>query len=502
MRVIPRRLSLPLLAAALMAALPLAPHLALFLRCPGNAIYCGNYFDSLDYETYIAKMRIPAELGGWLWRNWYDPNFSGPGAPLFLFYAFLGKAAHALGVGYPAMFALARAGAAATLAAAAAVLARELGLRRPWVPLLAVLGGGLEWLAFPQYLRIGVVGPEAYLSYSALTFPHLALTQAGLMLLFVALRRLEREKGWRPWAAAGGSSLLVALIHPEQMAPALLAELLSGGVRRALRSAVAASPGLALAAWETLSAVRLPWVREWLARSDVGMARPVAVLSVLAVPAVLAAAGFAAWARGRKREEVVRVAAWALAPAVLICLPLPPGAPDHRERFFLALAPWLWLFAAAGSERLRPAVVRAAVAAVLLAGPAAFVVVVPATLPPGDRVAFVPRDVAAAYEWIGENARGETVLADRIDANRLPPRALARPVLVGHWAETPGFSDGKKLAEEFFAPSTPAGRRAEIVKASGARWVLWRSDLYGPAGLEGTAELAWRAGAVEIWKVR
>lgn len=486
-------------AVLLAAAAAFVPHLLLAFSSGGA--YSGCYYAgyAADFETYLAKMRIPAELGGWLWRNMYDPNFSGPGAPLFLFYAAAGKLARLLGVDYPAMYAALLGVGAAAAAAALTVLAREIGFREPWVPVVAVLGGGLEWLiSLLGGFLPGGVGPEVYLSYTAATFPHVALVQAGIIFLFLALRRLPRGSG-RPWAAAAGSSALVALIHPEQLAAPLLAELLSGGVRQALRSAAAMAPGLALAAWEALSVLRISWVRAWLAGNAVPPPDPAALVLTLWPPLVSAASGYRAWARSRGKAEARRVLAWAVIPLILAYLPF-PGLPDHRGRLLMGFAPWLWLFAAAGLKELRPAI-KAVAAGIMLAGPVMFAAVIPATLPPSDRAAFIPRDVAAAYKWLSEHARGELVLADPVDANRLPSRALAKPALAGHWAETPGYREGRRLAEEFFSPATSPARRTEILRASRAKWVLWRADLYGPAGLEAAARPVWRRGEVEIWQV-
>jgi hypothetical protein len=478
------------------------PYLPPLLGPPENAVFTGLWYDTQDFETYLFKMRRPAELGGWLWENWYDPGFSGPGAPLFLFYAALGKLAKVLDADYVLAYHLARVLLAWGEAALLVLLARRLGFRRPWLCLLAMACGGLEWVfPEPDFSR-GVLGAEVYLSYSALAFPHFVGAQAAVVASFLGLA----EGRLRGRLAAAVALAFLALVHPHLLLPAALAEaafLLIA--RRPLREAAASMlvflPATALGGWLALQIASRPWLQPW-ASNPVPPPDPVKFAIVLSVPAGLAAFGFAFWARKTDSKVWVRAAAWALAPLFLTFAPLPPGLPDHRARFLEAFAPWLWVFAAYGwgvvAGRKKAGAMAVLALAAMLTGPFRF-----ASqgffLSAENYAAFYPREVQAAFLWLRENAPGSRVLARAVDALRLPSRALCRPVLRGHWAETPDYERGRAAALEFFAEGTPAERRREILGKTGADFFLWREP-FPPGDLGPDWRPVWQEGLTQIWE--
>jgi hypothetical protein len=105
-----------------------------------------------------------------------------------------------------------------------------------WVAyLLAIFGSGLGWLLFvmnqPNWLGETPVDfkmPEAHIFFTALTFPHVAIGVALVLLSFrFYLRALDRKNNvWLDASLAGSANLALAIVYPFMIYPVFLACLL------------------------------------------------------------------------------------------------------------------------------------------------------------------------------------------------------------------------------------------------------------------------------------
>lgn len=487
--------------AFLAAVLTCVPYLVAWLFTPPGHVFSGFLLASQDSETYLFKIRL-GEMGLW-WENWYSPR---PGPPVRLFwpYIVLGRLGGLLGVPAIVMFHLGRMVAAFALALGLFALARELGVGPWWVPL-----AGLFWCGPDAFVVLPPV-PEMRAAWAALALPHFALCQAAACWCLVFWLRARR--GGAGWAlAAGAACAVVSSVHP------YMAALPAGacGIDAALRVRTRAwawrdaaarwlpvvCGSAAGAAWVAREILRQQWVREWLAQSRTP-ANLLAVMGALAPEAVLCAAGVREWVRCGRRDGRMLGAAWVGLTAVLCAVPVVPGL-DFRRRYLEGLAPALPLFPVLGAFVLSRKHKAAAIVLVagMLVGPLALCVR-PVVLGAGDPVAYLPRELDAAFRWLAEAAPGSVVVSDPATSNRIPSRAMCRTV-AGHWSESPGYRELAPVLRGFFSEGNPRLQRA-VLERFRPDYVLWRCDAFPAAGLEAVPGLepVWECGPVAIFAWR
>lgn len=276
-------------AAAVVTALP---YLAAY-QVQGDAWrFSGYLFGVEDGNSYTAKMLLGAS-GAWLFRTPYTPYPQG-GVLAFLPYLLLGKLTAPPGQHEQliALFQLFRAAATVLFGLAAydflALFTGSTGLRRLGTA-LAVLGGGLGWLALLglgwlwRSSPLGVVLPGMDLPmefYSPETFgflmvfglPHLAAARA---LLLWGLRDYLRppESGLR-WARPGLLWLLMGLLQPLTV--------ISGWAVLAAHVTLVAAAGRLRAGWSPSQAGAV--LREYVLRAArIGLlSAPVVIYTFLA----------------------------------------------------------------------------------------------------------------------------------------------------------------------------------------------------------------------------
>jgi uncharacterized membrane protein len=115
-------------------------------------------------------------------------------------------------------------------------------------------------------------------------------------------------------------------------------------------------------------------------------------------------------------------------------------------------------------------------------------------------------DLMSAAEWLEENvAYQETVLAGPDTSNLLAGRAGHR-VVAGHPMETLQYASKVEAVSRFFASSTTASERVELLRRWNVSYVLYgpeERDLgsFDPA-MADWADLVFEAGGVDLYRVR
>ncbi len=538
---LPRREWQAAAAVALaLALLLLLPYWLGYRLTPAGQVYTGLLMNPEDSQTYFAKM-----LQGWegAWR-YTIPFTSEPHEPAFVgvYYLALGHLARLLGLSLTAIWHGARfvAGVFLFLSTFAFVAAFLPERRHRWTAyVLACTGAGLGWLLFllgqPYWLDAFPVDfkqPEAFLLFTALTFPHVA-TGSGLMMGCVLLaRRLWTRPEPRLIALLGAVNLAIALVYPFLLYLAVgavgLFALAEAIVDRRLSRPSFAALGLGFLAPAPLLVVYAltlrtnPIFAQWEAQA----ALPAAPWPhyVLAYGPWLLLAGLS-WRRTGRAPGFRPAWAWVVAAFLLLLLPL-----NAQRRFVQgAVAPLAVLAAIGWWEVALPALLRrrpfrelparapryteAGLARLLTAtlllimGLSNLYVLASASVTAAVQQPypfFRPAAEAAGAAWLrAKAADGAVVLASYESGNFIAAQAGV-PVVVGHWAETAEFARRQDEAARFFSADVDDTWRRAYLAALSVRYV-W----IGPPerALGGFVpgpylEEVFRQGEVRIYEVR
>jgi len=181
-----------------------------------NHVFGGMLFNPIDGNSYLAKMRQGYE-GAWTFVLPYSPD-PGEGAPINLYYLFLGQLSRWAGWSLIFTFHFARMIGSAVLFFALFNLSAKI-FEKPaerWGAfLLASLGSGMGWLAIP----FNIIAPdfwlsEAYPFLSGLANAHFPMGLAlQIMLLSPKNNGEQGEKKHANWLYFSGG-LALAIIYP------------------------------------------------------------------------------------------------------------------------------------------------------------------------------------------------------------------------------------------------------------------------------------------------
>jgi hypothetical protein len=490
-----------LAVGAFLAVATTLPFLLGYERQGADMRFTGSVFAVEDGNSYIAKMRRGAE-GDWLFRSPYTADEQA-GAPAFIGYLLLGKLASGRGSHEQlvALLHLARILAIPLVVFATYRFASRFvpeGRWRKWATILAVGGGGLGWLVFlfgssawlgSQPLEL--YSPETFGFLAALTFPHLLLARAFLLLgLDAYLESAVRPRS--AWFAAGWLVLLVVM-QPLSIAAAasaigahqILLHVRGGfkhhrpGLWPTLRPAVIALavPVLMLVGYGLLLR-QDSFLQTWAAQNILASPHPAHYVLAygLLLPFVIPGIRHA-WRV--ERGDGLMLIGW------VVLLPVLAYAPTVIQRR-LPEGGWVALAALAAiglggirvpeANRMRIAGVTLGLSAVstafLLLG--AFRVGAGGPWP-----AFRPSDQVTAFEWLAENAEpGAVVLTAFETGNALPAWAPVF-VVIGHGPESANLRSLAPRVNAFFSESGLGQQSAALLREFHVNYVF-----IGPAERE------------------
>ena len=229
-----REWGLAVAVALATAVLGLVPYVLGNLLAPNDQVYQQLIMNPEDAQTYWAKM-LQGFNGTWLYTIPFTPEPHAP-AGVGLFYVWLGQLAQRLGLSLTAVWHGARfmAGLILFIATFRFVATFLPDKQSRWAAyLLAIFGSGLGWLLFvfgqPFWLGAFPVDfkqPGAHLFFTALTFPHISLGTAVILLDVMVLRKVGIQYGvssgqtsgsgslWRWVIVAGAANVLLGIAYP------------------------------------------------------------------------------------------------------------------------------------------------------------------------------------------------------------------------------------------------------------------------------------------------
>jgi hypothetical protein len=463
-----------------------------------------------DSQSYFAKM-LQGYDGYWLYRI---PFTTEEHTPAFIggFYLLLGHLARSFGLSLVAMWHLARTLAALIMFLAIfSFIARFLpDTRARWIAyLLAIFGSGLGWLLFllnqPTWLDWTPVDfkmPEAHPFFSALTFPHIAISTALLLASFwLTLEAFINRYRWLCAVGAGLINFATAIVFPFLIF--LIAAVL--GIywvilavqarrvlyREALIVAVTLVIPMPLVVYYSWTLASNSVFRTWDAQA-ITLSPPAP--HYLIAYGVMILLALLSWRR--RRANQIFLWAWLIAAALLVYAPHPqqrrfvqgvqiPLAILATVGWVQVVLPWLaqtrvfrWIishprYTPAGLERLLSIVF---VLTMSLSNGYVLSSVTLTAMVEQPYPLFRMRDEIAAVDWLRANtARTDVVLSAYETGNYIAARA-GNYVWIGHWTETVAWDSKLKEVEKFYSATTADEERTIFLRDQRIAYIFW-----GPA---------------------
>ena len=485
------------LVGAGLLALFTAPYLVAWGQASDQWRFSGFLFNVYDLASYIAKMRL-GSLGLWCYRPVYTVEQAGCyylfGPYLLLGHLFRNPDYTVLVLVFHGFRLAAGLFLAWSLWRFLGLYARGRARHVAW--LLALLGGGLDWV--PLLLQgatpLSWYSPEAFGYLMPLGMPHLALGRGLLLLLLAAWLHALEGRQTRPWLL-GLAALLLGWVQPFMFLPLALGLGVGMGwvfvqwwqKKRSIRKSLLAT-WVVLVAAMTLWAIYLfalrpdPFIQGWTARN------------VLPSPSVEHLAWAYAWVLPwviiglrwlwpEKPAQALLALALIVAGLVLAYIPFPTQRRFLEGVWVAAMAlsgagmeAAAWPSAGVAGRQPRRAARLAALGLLLggLVAPLFFYVQLFRVARQPAEPAFLPREAAAAYRAVHALARpGDRVLTSQATGVWLPAWAPVR-VTVGLATESHRLEVWQNRVRQVFqTPDDDARRR--WLRAWGIRFVF-----YGP----------------------
>lgn len=495
------------------------PYLIAWIVTPEGAHFTGLILNPQDGNSYIAKMR-QGLFGSW---SFHLPYTSEPhdGAPVYLFYLFLGHVARWTGLPLILLYHAARVlgGLAMLLAlyALASWLGEEVAERRVAL-LLAALGSGLGWLvAFLGHESSDLWVPEAFPAYALLANAHFPLAMA--LMVWIADCGLRIAHGpnshWLRGPGMALAALLLGVIQPFGLVAVfggLGVMILARAVReravpwRAVMwvaiSVAAVLPyplymlrairiDPVLAAWDAQNVTTSPPLWDWAL--SYGLVLVLAVLGTI-------------FAARRGSDVDWLLLGWALVTFVGMYLPLP-----LQRRLSLGLGIPLGLLAGVGWWRgLRPRIrarrrglAQGLVVAFCALTPVFLVLMVLMAALAGAPWFFLSEGEWAALRWLRDRGRPDAVVLCAPQMGLFVPAWAGQPVVYGHPFETVEAERRRAQVESFWAGEMGPEEQEAFLQEGRVGYVLIgpRETEIGGRRLE-IGELVLEADDVRVYDVQ
>lgn len=529
------------------------PYLIGYAAATPEAIFNGFPLDPEDSYSHLAKMQ-QGFSGTWRYRLLFTPE-DHPGAYLNTFYVALGHFSRLTGLSLLATYHLARLLAGALLLGTAYRFISDFLLdraQRRVAFLLLVSSSGLGWLliAVAGSFAPGGLTPmdfwlmDAYAFFTLMTFPHMILTVALVLLLFRHTLIFWEKGGLGHLLGSLALALALTAIHP--FSPLLYGVVLvayygSLVVLRAGWPAEAAKwGGMTPTRWRPvvslagLGLLPLPLVvycahalqsnpvfASWSAQ-NITPSPPVlytllgyGLLTGLAIPG-----GIHLWREGGRGRFLVL---WIGMALILMYLPFP-----FQRRLFEGLHVPVSIAATAGLHAwLRPWLADSRLARWLAArhypprrllSVTTFLVVTLATISNlyflaalgvaamghSPELYYSPAEMAA-IEWLGQHTSPQATVLSSYQVGGVIPARIGHRVYWGHWCETAFLAQKKADAAAIFAADTDQATRHALLARYGIAYLFYgpREQALGdfdPANSP-WLELVFASGDVRIYKV-
>jgi len=476
------------------------PFLVAYWSTPPGLRFSGFVLNAEDANSHLAKMML-GRRGEWLFYLNYSPEVS-EGAFVNSLWNLLGWLASVLGLQLVVMWHAARVVFGLVYLVAVAVTINYFvgDQRQRTVALfLAVFGSGLGWvpLLFGQQFVVGerMIDfwlAEAYSVPVLVGYPHILLAVAMLLLTFVlALKALETDRiviG----LASGFCALIYVLVHPFGIAvvdlPLAVYILVLALLR--LKGLVRSLPVLApvfllplpVFAYDAAVFFTNDAFRAWSEQNLCLSPSPLLYVLGYGVMVPLALLGMAAVVKERAERRIFLIVLTTIV-AFLLYLPF-----NSQRRFIeglvvplailsaKGLAAYVWpRVGKEGSKILvriaTPMILGLALPSTLIfaAGLAYFSLSHPAQLYP-DALAV------EAIRWLGSSTRPDEVVLSSQRTGNLIPAIAGNTVVIGHWAETIGFEEKRRLVKAFFDERTTDDERRAILERFRVSFVFYGPD--------------------------
>jgi hypothetical protein len=493
------------------------PYLAAWAATPQGAHFTGLIFNPQDGNSYIAKMR-QGLAGSWSFRLPYTPE-SHAGAPVYLFYLFLGHVSRWTGFPLIVLYHAARAiGGVAMLAALYALASRisdVVGERRTMF-LLAALGSGLGWLAGPLGVMTSDLWvPEAFPAYALLANAHFPLAM-GLMVAIAYCGLQLVDCG--TWALARGLVMVLAAAALGVIQPfGLVAVFGALGVMLAARAVRERRVPWRATMWAAIAgvvALPYPLYMQWAMSVDPVLAEWSAqnttpspplwdwALSYGLVLVMAVLGGVSAVRRGSNTDWLL---GWVLVTVVGMYVPLP-----LQRRLSLGLGVPLGLLAGVGWWRaVRPRVkargrglAQGLVVALCALTPVFLTLAVVLAALAGEPWFYLSAGEWAALEWLRNEGRPDAVVLCSTRMGLFVPAWAGQPVVYGHPFETADADRRQTQVEAYWAGEMSPTEQEGFLRDSGVGYLLVDSSEreFGSWEPE-VGKLAFELGDVKIYDV-
>ena len=501
-----------LVLSVLVFAVASAPYLYAQFSRPVDRIYTGLMFDVPDHAQYWSW--VTSSRTALFINNTMTPE---PNPPIFMnpMMWVLARIQSGLGLSFPALFQVWRAGATLLLVLAVLGLFRAVvpdRQRRATALWVALIGSGFGWalvvaktllrlpdVPFPMDLYI--VEPNTF--FGLLAYPHLILAQALLLLTLLGIWLSYRGRGWPAHLLGGVAALGLALSHAYDLLTVYLILLVFGAAvivrTRAIPWGLVVS-GIVIGAcsapvalyYQNLTAHDPLWSSVLAQYANAGVWTPphLHLVILMGLPLLLAIVGLFPAAPRDERSWFVTV--WALVGLVLIYLPVVfqikflggwqfpiavLAAHAWHDRILPRMSGWLGRIP---TLRVSPAAIGRAILVLLI---------IPTNLylfswrfvelRRHQAPYYLQRDEVVALDWLARSATARDVVLAPEEIGRFVPNYGSTRAYLAHWAMTNRYHERVANVRKFFDPATADAWRESLLRDEGVTMVLRAGNIPG-----------------------